>query len=265
MKKEIEVKNEIPPETLEKVLISGDLSALSPKERVSYYMTLCKILKLNPLVKPFEYSNYNGKLVLYALRGCTDQLREIRGINVEEISSKEESGLYVVTAKIRDKKGRTEISTGVVNIENLKGDARANAIMKAETKAKRRATLSICGLSMMDETELETVPQAKPRPDIPTVETPPEQEKIPGTSRAEFEKAKLHLWLSAGKFFHGKKDMFIQWLESHTAKKINELTPDDLLTAQKQIDEWILRDEKTKKLVLENQRSFLEEGEKKEE
>ena len=265
MKKEIEVKNEIPPETLEKVLISGDLSALSPKERVSYYMTLCKILKLNPLVKPFEYSNYNGKLVLYALRGCTDQLREIRGINVEEISSKEESGLYVVTAKIRDKKGRTEISTGVVNIENLKGDARANAIMKAETKAKRRATLSICGLSMMDETELETVPQAKPRPDIPTLETPPEQEKIPGTSRAEFEKAKLHLWLSAGKFFHGKKDMFIQWLESHTAKKINELTPDDLLTAQKQIDEWILRDEKTKKLVLENQRSFLEEGEKKEE
>ena len=31
--------------------------------------------------------------------------------------------------------------------------------MKAETKAKRRVTLSICGLGMLDETEVETVPQ----------------------------------------------------------------------------------------------------------
>jgi hypothetical protein len=40
---------------------------------------------------------------------------------------------------------------------NLKGDALANALMKAETKAKRRVTLSIAGLGWLDETELETV------------------------------------------------------------------------------------------------------------
>ena len=54
-------------------------------------------------------------------------------------------------------------------------NALANAIMKAETKAKRRVTLSICGLGMLDETELETikdyseeiVPQI-----VPSVDTP---------------------------------------------------------------------------------------------
>ena len=42
---------------------------------------------------------------------------------------------------------------GVVSIAGLKGEALANAMMKAETKAKRRATLSICGLGWMDEVE----------------------------------------------------------------------------------------------------------------
>src|SRR5690606_24912460 len=36
----------------------------------------------------------------------------------------------------------------------------ANAYMKAETKAKRRVTLSICGLGWLDETETETIPDA---------------------------------------------------------------------------------------------------------
>ena len=42
----------------------------------------------------------------------------------------------------------------------LKGDALANALMKAETKAKRRVTLSIAGLGWLDETELDTIAQA---------------------------------------------------------------------------------------------------------
>ena len=33
-----------------------------------------------------------------------------------------------------------------------------NAKLKAITKAKRRVTLSICGLGFLDETEIETIP-----------------------------------------------------------------------------------------------------------
>src|SRR6516162_3098534 len=53
--------------------------------------------------------------------------------------------------------GRIDTSIGAVSIGGLKGDNKCNALMKAETKAKRRLTLSICGLGMLDETEIETV------------------------------------------------------------------------------------------------------------
>jgi hypothetical protein len=51
-----------------------------------------------------------------------------------------------------------------VTVGGLKGESKANAMMKAETKAKRRVTLSICGLGMLDETEVETIPSAQPNP-----------------------------------------------------------------------------------------------------
>jgi hypothetical protein len=40
------------------------------------------------------------------------------------------------------------------------GEALEIAFLKAETKSKRRVTLSICGLGMLDETEVETIPGA---------------------------------------------------------------------------------------------------------
>jgi hypothetical protein len=49
-----------------------------------------------------------------------------------------------------------------VSLANLKGDNLANALMKAETKAKRRVTLSIVWLGWLDETEVETVAGARP-------------------------------------------------------------------------------------------------------
>jgi hypothetical protein len=39
-------------------------------------------------------------------------------------------------------------------------------MMKAVTKAKRRVTLSICGLGMLDETEVDSVPGATPYPEL---------------------------------------------------------------------------------------------------
>lgn len=147
-------------EVLERVIVQGDLSKLTPEQKASYYMKVCESVGLNPLTKPFEYIVLNGKLTLYALRACTDQLRTIHKVSVEELTESEKAGVFIVTAKVRNAEGRTDIAKGAVNIANLKGDALANALMKAETKAKRRATLSVCGLGMLDETEVETIPGA---------------------------------------------------------------------------------------------------------
>lgn len=146
---------------VEQVLIKGDLASLTPTQRVEYYTKVCESVGLNPLTKPFEYITLNNKLTLYALRGCTDQLRSIYGVSVEELTESERDGVFIVTAKVKNAEGRTDMAKGAVNIQGLKGEVLANALMKTETKAKRRATLSLCGLGFLDETEVETIAGAK--------------------------------------------------------------------------------------------------------
>jgi hypothetical protein len=151
----------VSPEVLEQVLIGGDLSGLTEAQRLAYYRAVCQSLGLNPLSKPFEYLWLNGKLRLYALRGCADQMRRLHGISIT-ITSRERLGdLYLVTARARDQTGREDENLGAVALGTLKGDALANAFMKAETKAKRRVTLSLAGLGWLDETEIATIPGAR--------------------------------------------------------------------------------------------------------
>ncbi len=149
---------------IEKALIQGDLSALNEQERLSYYDKICKSLGLNNLTKPFEFIKLNNKLTLYATKSCTEQLRQIHNISLTISSREKIDSVYVVTAKAKTPDGREDESTGVVNTENLKGEALSNAMMKAETKAKRRVTLSICGLAMLDESEKESVQQTQTKP-----------------------------------------------------------------------------------------------------
>ena len=159
----------LPPEVVEKIVIGGDLATLNAAQRAEYYSAVCRSLGLNPLTKPFEYLTLNGKLRLYALRDCADQLRRLHGISIYIANRERLNDIYIVTARAKDRQGREDESTGAVTVGHLKGDALANALMKAETKAKRRVTLSIAGLGWLDETELETIPQSRPV-------TPPEQE-----------------------------------------------------------------------------------------
>lgn len=149
---------------IDSVITKGDLAKLTAEERVRYYAEVCHSVGLNPLTKPFEYITLNNKLTLYALRNCTDQLRTIHGVSVEDLAESERDGVFIVTAKVRNRDGRTDIAKGAVAIANLKGDVLANAMMKAETKAKRRATLSLCGLGFLDETEVADIPVAHRRP-----------------------------------------------------------------------------------------------------
>ncbi|MDY7989845.1 hypothetical protein UY286_05015 [Paenibacillus polymyxa] len=166
---------------MEKVIVQGDLSVLKPDERLIYYTKVCESVGLNPLTKPFDYLKLDGKLVLYAKRDATDQLRKLHSISIT-ITSRERIGdVYCVTArgvtpenradesigavslmkeeKIWDEMRRCKVATG--RILPLTADELANAIMKAETKAKRRVTLSLSGLGMMDESEIDTVENAE--------------------------------------------------------------------------------------------------------
>jgi hypothetical protein len=146
---------------MEAVIIKGDLKKLTPEERVQYYNETCKSVGLNPLTRPFEYIDLQGKLTLYARRDAADQLRKIHGINIQIVSQDVSDGVLSIHVRATDKTGRTDEDLGVVAFpEQMRGDVRANTIMKAVTKGKRRVTLSISGLGWLDETEVEDIPAA---------------------------------------------------------------------------------------------------------
>jgi len=145
---------------LEKVLIQGDLSQLSESDRIVYYSRVCKSLRLNPLTQPFAYIKLQGKLKLYALREATEQLRQLHSVSVKIVARELVEDIYVVTARATLPDGRCDESIGAVFLGQSQGELRANLLMKAETKGKRRVPLSICGLAMLDELEVETIPDA---------------------------------------------------------------------------------------------------------
>ena len=149
------------PGALERALISGDLAGLNEAQRIEYYKAVCESLGLNPLTRPFEYLRLNGRLVLYATRAAADQLRAIHGISILDVRIEQKDDLVIVTVRGRTRDGREDVEVGAVSVAGLRGDALANAQMKALTKAKRRLTLSLAGLGWLDETETDSVPGAQ--------------------------------------------------------------------------------------------------------
>lgn len=140
---------------IERVLVGGDLSKLTADQRVNYVQAICRSMGMNPLTRPFDYVTLQGKLTLYARKDATEQLRLLRGVSVTEMKREQIGDLLICTCHVQTPDGRQDQSTGVVNIAGLRGEALANAFMKVETKAKRRATLSIVGLGFMDESEFQ--------------------------------------------------------------------------------------------------------------
>lgn len=206
-----------PASIVERVVIAGDLSRLTPEDRVRYYAEVCTSVGLNPLTKPFEYITLNGKLQLYALKAATDQLRKIYSVTITITNREHVEGVYCVTARAKTADGREDEDCGAVNTANLKGDALANAMMKAVTKAKRRVTLSICGLGMLDETEVETIPGAQPMPHVNVID-PPAPVAPPPLTDSQF----VAEMITAAEARGATVDQAKTWLESSLEK--NNLT-----------------------------------------
>jgi hypothetical protein len=207
-------------EIVEAVIARGDLSKLTADERARYYVRTCESLGLNPLTKPFAYmylkptESRPAELVLYAKRDAADQLRKLHGISIEVVSQSEADGLYSVHVRAVDRDGRRDEDLGIVSLpESLKGEARANTILKAITKAKRRVTLSISGLGFLDETEIADIPASAKAPPSNVVKI------LKKDHRADYERllAELNAQPSV--------EMLGEWREA-TAERVARLPAD---------------------------------------
>lgn len=210
-----EKNNELNLAAILALVTTGDMSKLSESQKIDYYNHVCQSMGLNPATRPFAFITLQGKLVLYAQRNCTDQLMSVREISAEVKSAKSEDGIFIVEARASTKEGRFADDLGCVSIEGLKGDAKANAIMKAHTKAKRRAVLSLVGLSFLDETEVETITAKTdaPKKEFKKIEAPKEEVK-------EEVKEKPPLWKSS---YNGKDYINVRVGKTFSAEQLEFL------------------------------------------
>jgi hypothetical protein len=146
---------------------TGDISGMSASQQVQYYCELAQSLGLNPLFKPFDALNLQGKKVLYANRGATDALARAQNVKRECVSEPRVVSLpsptgtgevKIVMCRYRATlpNGRAEERTATVIYRDP-----ANDFMKCETKAARRATLAVLGIGVLDESELDSIPGAR--------------------------------------------------------------------------------------------------------
>lgn len=219
MSKEIALSgSKINIEAITKALMYNDLSKLNDDQKLEHYSAVCKSVGLNPITNPLQYIALNGKLVLYAGKNCTEQLRDHHNVSINITSREKIDDIYIVTAKATLPNGRVDESTGAVNVKGLVGDALANAFLRAETKAKRRVTLSLIGLGMMDESEVETIPGAIAPQSTPLPQKP--QAKPRGRPPKEVS-AKQVLETNPG-------DFMITFTKGFKGKKISDLSPENL-------------------------------------
>lgn len=169
-----EVQTRLPDsEALMELLTRGDLSKLTKQQQQDLVLAFCRDFKLSPYNNPVGLYNFDGgKTVFYITKAGTDQIRTTKNISVTSAKTEIIGDDCIVTATAKDlNTGREDTDIGTVSLLNLKGQQRMNAMMKAMTKAKRRVTLSLCGLGQLDESEVDDAngrkipvefPQGKP-------------------------------------------------------------------------------------------------------
>jgi hypothetical protein len=153
-------------ETAIQLLLGANLAGLTQEEILRYYYDLCHHWGIDPLSRPLDLMELPGKggagkLQLYANRNCTDQLRKRNKVSIQLSEPTFHGSFYIVRAVATMADGRRDESTAAIDTSGLRGEQYANALMKCETKAKRRVTLSIVGLSMQSEDEVDTIPGAR--------------------------------------------------------------------------------------------------------
>lgn len=180
----------IDPEVLNRALMTGDLAQLAPEERQTYYLALCYTSGINPLTRPFQViKNDEGALVWYIGVPGAEQLRKLHRVSVRVLERRTDpaTGLYGVSVRAWLPSGRSEEAEGWVPVVRPKGTWRTNektgrryfeeakshdgepifqplrgkeladAYHRAESKAKRRVTLALCGLGLPEVEEGEVL------------------------------------------------------------------------------------------------------------
>lgn len=169
---------------LSAVAAGKDTRQLTGAQRRALLASLHHQLGLNPLSGAVMFLLTNGRETLYVKKEGTDQIARREKLTRETLKGpcvETMEGVKVVICQVcvKHPDGRAETCTATLPFS---AGGLVNDLMKVETKAKRRATLSLCGLGMLAEDEIETIPGARTVPadvlDEVPAERDPEREAI---------------------------------------------------------------------------------------
>jgi len=176
---------------MESIVVTGDLILLSAEDRVKFYVQVCEAMHLDVRTRPlqyFEQIDRNGKhsLILYALRNASVQLSHHHGLSVSLSKPEIQQDVVIFTATVTDMPGRTDSAVGAQSLKGLSGKDYADAIMAAQTKAKRRAILDFVGSGLLDESEIEGMNGApvEMKSDLIDSYVPPPPAPVPSSAPA---------------------------------------------------------------------------------
>ena len=146
---EVEAEPKLPDEIQQIILKeNGRCDKLSVEQKYDYANWICEMMQVKAALRPIDFIPTQGGIKPYLNKGAAEIIRDARGISVSEIKVEEVNGMFIVTCNLKDRNGRTDSDIGAWP----KGDSEQhNSLMKAVTKAKRRATLSMCRLGGLVE------------------------------------------------------------------------------------------------------------------
>jgi hypothetical protein len=121
---------------------NGRCDKLDPQQKEEYSGWICTVMGVSPALRPVDFIPTKNGIRPYLNKGAAELIRDARKISITSIEVTEQNGMFVVMCHVKDVSGRVDVDLGVC----MKGDEPNNALMKAVTKAKRRATLSMCRL-----------------------------------------------------------------------------------------------------------------------
>lgn len=222
------------PASVVKAQLYNDWSKLSEEDRLKAALALCRALDIPTPLNPFRFITMNGKVVLYAPNEAAQLIAESKGasVNITNKYLDKETNIYTVEVRVSTAT-RTIDNMACLYVGGLTGQKRADAMMKAVTKASRRTIFAAFGLSVTDDDDIEAQRTQGPATGVLPPTTGQVQQGEPETlppadQEAEDLKALLYQQLigKEGKFSKNTKAAR-SWIEENCGKKFDDLDAND--------------------------------------
>ena len=175
-------------------MIIRDLSALNEQDQNNWAIQVCEKYKMDILMCPISFipNPKTMKIIPYLNRAGSEQLIFNHKMKVTVDEPSFINNVCIVKATVTMQNGIINENIGCVSIDGKRGEELGNCIMKAATKAKRRAVIGAVGLGLLDESEVEDIKYTEVKSNANTTQ---QVTLVPATKKQEEEITSAHVML----------------------------------------------------------------------